>query len=131
MPRPLMIRIMGPASRRRGMWYSLRLTDVARNHSPPGIRIEYRDTSPDQEGRTDSVILSTPVRPNTLGASLFQACSIDIHVGAEINATQIEGCVIQARFDPATNQPVEFKKPPDEQKPEPVKRVPESPTERK
>lgn len=101
--------------------YLARVVDVGKLNNPPAIRVTLELTNHGQEGRrVDDLRLPIPIRPAGLAVDFLKACGIEVAPGNRIRPKDAVGKTILARFDPATNQPIEFRECSDERKHEPT-----------
>lgn len=93
-------------------WYVVRVRRVAPAGSA-AMCVTLEHLAEDQAGRTHSVSLPLPVRPEGLTAEFLRTAGVEVAVGTKIDPTAAVGQMLSVRFQPDGDEyrAVEFRPP--------------------
>lgn len=77
--------------------YDVRIVAVDKVADPPGLKATLEFAEAEQAGRTTSVVLSLPCRPDGL-LGLLPACGVDVRAGRRFAPRDLVGQVVRAFF---------------------------------
>ena len=102
MPRPWTLTV-APYPDLTDALYAVRVKAIEKRDRAT-FAVHLAHTVAEQLGRTHTVALPLPIRPAGLAAQFFATCGFETHAGQEIQPSQAEGRILQARFerDPET-----------------------------
>ena len=77
--------------------YDIRIAEVEKTAEPPGMKTTLEFVDGDQVGRTMTVVLPLPARPDGLNG-LLQACGVDVSVRTRFAPRGLVGHTVRALF---------------------------------
>lgn len=79
-------------------FYTVKILNIAKRKSPPGLQVELEHLDKSQTGRKLSFLLSLPCRPQGMTASFLKAVGFRVEVGRQLAPTDAVGRRLKVKF---------------------------------